>query len=423
MLPTNATNKNVGWSSDDTSVATVDQSGKVTAKAAGTAKITVKTEDGSKTDVCTVTVKAAAPDVVHVTGVTLSSYSVTLDIDGKNRLTATVAPTNATNKNVSWSSDDTSVATVDQQGWVTAVGAGTANIKAIAEDGGLYAVCAVTVNASEEPDPEPEIYEVKFYSDGELVSTVQVEEGKSVTPPSGLKKEGHYLAGWGTSAASGANFDFTQGVTGNLSLYAKWQVVAEGISYTYAGNECAAFEWEDDNPDGATVEYKLSSATSFTAVDAALVRAAAEDGKARVDVVGLKGGAKYDFKITTSSGETLVVSEMTVSAYDRSGYAHFNATAGIGAYNNDGTPKSNAVIVYVTEATKNTVTAKIGGKTYTGLVSILQNAGTSTPLIVRVIGTVGAATWNKLEENGGKALTPDMVVGKNGKSLIDYYGI
>lgn len=48
----------------------------------------------------------------------------------------------------------------------------------------------------------------------------------------------------------------------------------------------------------------------------------------------------------------------SITAYDRSGYAHFNYTSGVGAYNDDGTPKANAQIIYVTEATKNTVTAK-----------------------------------------------------------------
>ncbi|MDE7076625.1 MAG: hypothetical protein K2O62_04820, partial [Clostridia bacterium] len=127
---------------------------------------------------------------------------------------------------------------------------------------------------------------------------------------------------------------------------------------------------------------------------------------------------------------------VTVYSYDRSGYAHFGRTKtngkveGVGAYNDDGTPKSNAVIVYVNEANKNTVKATVNGKERTGIVSILQNAGTSTPLIVRIIGTVGAATWNKLDYNANNIysaknkMTADKVLAANGTTkLIDKYGI
>ena len=137
-----------------------------------------------------------------------------------------------------------------------------------------------------------------------------------------------------------------------------------------------------------------------------------------MDIVGLKGGNAYDFRIV-SGGVTYIKSGVTVSSYDRSGYAHFGATEGVGGYNDDGTPKSGAVIVYVTEQTKNTVTARLGGKTYTGIVSILQNAAkNSTPLIVRIIGTVGAATWNEITyQPQGDKLTAEEVTGINGKQL------
>ncbi|MEE0951781.1 MAG: InlB B-repeat-containing protein [Paludibacteraceae bacterium] len=83
-----------------------------------------------------------------VTGVSLNKTSTTLEIGGTETLTATIEPNNATNKNVAWSSSNTSVATVDANGLVTAVAAGTATITVTTEDGNKTATCAVTVNAA-----------------------------------------------------------------------------------------------------------------------------------------------------------------------------------------------------------------------------------------------------------------------------------
>ena len=143
--PSNATNKDVTWESSNTSVATVDATGKVTAIGAGTATITVTTEDGSKTATCAVTVTAAT---VSVSGVTLNKTALSLTVGDTETLTPTITPDNATNKNVTWSSDDTSVATVDASGLVTAVARGTAVITATAADGsGASASCTVTVSS------------------------------------------------------------------------------------------------------------------------------------------------------------------------------------------------------------------------------------------------------------------------------------
>ena len=141
VSPENANNKNVSWKSDDTAVATVDQNGKVTAVGAGTATITATTEDGKYTATCTVKV---SPAPVAANGVTLTPDKTTLNVGEKQTLTATVLPADATNKNVTWVSSDTSVATVEN-GVVTAVGKGTATITVTTADGGYTATCEVTV--------------------------------------------------------------------------------------------------------------------------------------------------------------------------------------------------------------------------------------------------------------------------------------
>ena len=92
--------------------------------------------------------------VVSVTGVSLNESSITLDVGGSKTLAATVTPDNATNKKVRWTSDNETVATVSEDGVVTAVAGGTAVITATTHDGLFTATCTVTVNA---PDAAPTI--------------------------------------------------------------------------------------------------------------------------------------------------------------------------------------------------------------------------------------------------------------------------
>ena len=160
ITPDNATNKNVTWESDNENVATVEN-GVVTAVGAGTATITVTTEDGSFTDTCQVTVNAAT---VSVTGVTLDKAELTLTEGGSESLVATITPDNAANKTVTWTSSNPSVATVDANGNVTAVGAGEATITVTTEDGSCTANCTVTVreDVPDRPVSIPDTHEIEL---------------------------------------------------------------------------------------------------------------------------------------------------------------------------------------------------------------------------------------------------------------------
>jgi uncharacterized protein YjdB len=144
VAPDNATDKSVTWSSSAADVASVDQTGKVTAVKAGSATITVTTKDGNKTATCAVTVK---PKVYPVTGVSLDKTTATLYEGETETLTATITPDNATDKSVTWTSSAPEVATVDANGKVTAVKAGTATVTVTTTDGGKTATCTVTVKA------------------------------------------------------------------------------------------------------------------------------------------------------------------------------------------------------------------------------------------------------------------------------------
>ena len=142
ISPSNATNKDVEWTSSNTNVATVDTTGKVTGVSAGSATITVKTKDGSKVATCNVTVKNP---VISVTGVTLNKTALNLVTGASESLVATISPSNATNKNVEWTSSNTNVATVDTTGKVKAISTGSAIITVKTKDGAKVATCNVTV--------------------------------------------------------------------------------------------------------------------------------------------------------------------------------------------------------------------------------------------------------------------------------------
>ncbi|MCR5847057.1 MAG: leucine-rich repeat protein [Lachnospiraceae bacterium] len=141
VLPEDASNKKVKWSTSNKNIATVDSKGNITAIAPGTATITATAADGSgKKATCKVTVKQP------VTEITLNKTSLKLAINKTETLTPSVKPENASNKNVKWTTTNAKVAKVDSKGKVTAVGVGTATITATAADGsGVKATCKVTV--------------------------------------------------------------------------------------------------------------------------------------------------------------------------------------------------------------------------------------------------------------------------------------
>ena len=141
VLPEEAVNAAVTWSSSDASVATVSAEGLVTGVKAGTAQITVTTVDGGFTGTVTVTVKD-----VPVSSVSISQGDAASVVrDNTLQLTAVVGPENATNKAVTWSSSVPSVATVDQNGLVKALSRGVSTITVTTVDGSHTASITITV--------------------------------------------------------------------------------------------------------------------------------------------------------------------------------------------------------------------------------------------------------------------------------------
>lgn len=239
-------------------------------------------------------------------------------------------------------------------------------------------------------------YTVTFKIDSD-VQTVKVEKGSLVKQPENPTKEGFSFVGW---FDEDIKFDFTTPIESNITLTAKFEESILKITSSSGYNEGLYIEFEKLNNVSLTdynISYKLSSSTSYIAVDKELIRE--KDNIIRCDIVGLPKGT-YDVQIAVE-GKTLNQS-FNVAEDDRSGYAHFGNTSGIGAYTNDGSLKNNAVVVYVSDETKNTVTAKIGSKTYTGLVNIIKACTSSSyALDVRILGEIQTTQWNKKSHGTG----------------------
>ncbi len=146
ITPNNANNKKVTWTSSNTNVATVAPNGVVTGVSIGNAIIIATAQDGGKTASCEVSVVERGATVETVT---IIPTEVTVQVGKTSTLTAIITPYNATNKNVTWTSSNTSVATVAPNGVVTGVKGGTAIITVTTQDGRKTAICSVTI------DPNP----------------------------------------------------------------------------------------------------------------------------------------------------------------------------------------------------------------------------------------------------------------------------
>ena len=144
--PANATNKNVEWWTSDLDVVSVistsgGSNGYVEARKAGKATVTVKTEDGEFSASCEITVEKKE---VPVTGISIEPSSLKLPAGDTYSLIPHVQPSDATNQNIKWLSTNESIATVNAEGKVTAVAAGSAEIRAMLE--GKFATCPVEVD-------------------------------------------------------------------------------------------------------------------------------------------------------------------------------------------------------------------------------------------------------------------------------------
>ena len=215
--PSNATDKTVTWSSSNPTVATVSGNGLVTAVKEGSATITAKA--GDKTATCKVSV---AQKVIAVSSVTLNKTSLSLTEQDTFQLTATVNPSDATDKTVTWTSSNYSIATVDGNGLVTAVAAGSATITAQAGD--KRATCTVTVN--KKPNPATSI--TLDYSSLQLARGTTFTLQATVLPEDADNK----TVTWSTSNKNIATVDKNGNVTAVKAGNATITATCSGLSAT-----------------------------------------------------------------------------------------------------------------------------------------------------------------------------------------------
>ena len=200
VLPTDA-DRDIKWTSTNTTVATVDQNGKVTAKAKGTATIKAMSKNDSKV-FASVNLTVRVP----VEAIKINQTSIKLITKGTTTLTKTITPSGVSNPSVTWASSNPKVATVDQEGKVTAVSKGTATITVTTADGGKKSTATVTVD-----NPAAGVTGVNIK---ESSLSVKVGESKQlaseVTPSTATNKK----VTWASSNTKVATVDANGKVTG-----------------------------------------------------------------------------------------------------------------------------------------------------------------------------------------------------------------
>lgn len=261
---------------------------------------------------------------------------------------------------------------------------------------------ATTLYAKWTPTSTPTTnYTVSFNTNGHGTAPANqtVAKGGKVTKPTDPSADNYTFGGWYKESGCINVWNFTSDtVNSTTTLYAKWTPTSSSgeltITNTVGYNEAIYFTFNPasghTNSSDYTVLYKKSSETesSYTSIRSELVRI--NNGTGRADILGLTP-SNYDIKIQ-SPYDTKEVKNIEVVAQDRSGYAHFGYTSGIGAYNNDGTLKSNAEVYYVTDENKNNVDGH-----GTSLAQLITTA--SNPLCIRIIGSVKTTQFNTISYN------------------------
>ena len=243
IKPVNATERDLVWTSSDSSVVSVDSKGVIKGLKPGTAIITVQTKDGNVVTTCEVTVKE-----VPVETITFNTNSTSVKIGSTVQIKATVKPDNATNKELVWTSSDTSIATVDSNGKVTGKNAGVVTITAKSKDGIVQATCQVTVTVDdilvEEIILTPEKDVIKNGSSTQINATVK--------PDNAINKELVWTSSDPTIATVDSNGKVTGKKVGVVTITAKTQdgTVQKSVTITvemnYNDDEVNVFDKDKD---------------------------------------------------------------------------------------------------------------------------------------------------------------------------------
>lgn len=199
--PETATERDLVWSSSDSSIVSVDNNGKIKGLKVGTVTITVKTKDGRVMETCTVNVSA-----IKVNEIILNPTRMSLRKGGSGQIVATIKPSNATDKDIVWITSDSSVAKVDSSGKVTGVNEGTATITAKTKDGKVVATCTVNIMTDYVPAKE-----INLSMDETSINEGTFEQVYATIKPENATERNLI---WSSSDESIATVDSTGKVTG-----------------------------------------------------------------------------------------------------------------------------------------------------------------------------------------------------------------
>lgn len=308
--PEEATNQNVTWSSSDQNVAVVDKDGYVTGVALGTATIRATTEDGGFTAVCKVTVVNTA---TAAQSVSLNKTTLDLTVGKAFQLTATITPETATNQNVSWSSSDTAVATVDSNGLVTGLFAGEAVITVKTEDGGHKAKCTVYVTEGGSISISPGSLTVAVGKTGTLTASLtgSVSEVEWLTSDKNIATVKNGIVTGvtpGTAVITAQTKDKLLKATAQVTVSAGGEILSlsidQGSALSLAAGEEAALTvtvQAQGTPPSSELSWR-SSDTSVASVTSAGHVKALKAGTAVVTVTS-PNGKSASITITVTGGE------------------------------------------------------------------------------------------------------------------------
>ena len=234
ILPSDADDKTITWTSENDEIATVDKNGLVTGVTAGTTRIHATSVPTGLKDICEVTV------IQHATDIQMGTSQVTMTKIGETeQLAVTVLPENTTDKSVKWTSSNSSVCTVTASGMIVAMGYGEAVVMAITNDGNLPATCVVRVT--------PEKYKLTYIVDHVVYKSYDVEYTSAITPEAFPTKEGYTFSGWNGLPSTMPAKDVT--VTGSFTVNKyKMTYVVDGVVYKTSDMEYGASITPESEP-------------------------------------------------------------------------------------------------------------------------------------------------------------------------------
>lgn len=345
VSPTNATEQGVTWSSSNSSMATVDDKGVVRGVAPGEVTITATSRsDPQKKDTCTVTVQPADP--VAPTSITVTPSTQTVTVGNDVQLTAKVLPTTAT-QTVTWGSSDTSVATVDQSGKVTAIATGIATITAKTTVAGsnVLGQCTLTV------------------SDG--VKKVTIAEPTTTTI---------YANGTSNTLATSVTLSATVETTGGTTQYpVTWTSSNTNVKVTPTN--------------GNTNQAVVSVGSGYLST------------QTKATITATAGGVSATIEITVIPPVTFTGAPSTLSSYGANATVSPNVVSALGGITNITWESSNKNVVDVIKSSVNN----------TATVTAVSN-GTAT--ITATVTTTSGTFYGKFDVTVkfSAALTPSVVV-------------